>query len=191
MSPARIGPMAALLALACLLLSCTRPDPLTSGFAPLLTHLDSNQDGAVSSAEYAAVAYAAPAFDAVDANTNGVLDASELSALVRTQDPVYFDKRQEFARKGTRHFQTHRPAQPGAYEARILRDLFRFEAAEILARGGTPPDDVAIAKAAATGSLSSPESTVVLEGLKTSADAVGVELPERLWTHPSDVSQGR
>jgi hypothetical protein len=181
MSPARIGPMAALLALACLLLSCTRPDPLTSGFAPLLTHLDSNQDGAVSSAEYAAVAYAAPAFDAVDANTNGVLDASELSALVRTQDPVYFDNRQEFARQGTRHFQTHRPARPGAYEARILRDLYRFEAAEILARGGNPPDDVAIAKAAATGSLSSPESVLVLEGLNTSAAAVGVELPKRLW----------
>lgn len=181
MSPARTGPIAAHLALALLLLSCTRPDPLMSGFAPLLTHLDSNHDGTVSAAEYGAVAYAAPAFDAVDANRNGGLDASELSTLVRSQDPVYFDKRQEFARQGTRHFQNQRPARPGAYEARILRDLYRFEAAEILARGGNPPDDVAIAKAAATGSLSSPESILVLDGLKASADAVGVDLPERLW----------
>jgi hypothetical protein len=157
-----------------------RADPLEGAVAPLLTRLDRDHDGRVTAPEYDAVAYASPAFAVADVDHDGALEAAELAALLRTQDPVYFDKRQDFARTGTRHFQSLKPAAAGVYETRTLRDLYRFLAEEIAARGGAPPDDATITAAVATGSLGSPESVAVLAALEAGAAGVGLEFPARL-----------
>lgn len=159
------------------LLACARPDPVEAGFAPELSRLDRNADGRVDEAEYLRVAFAAPVFAQADLDHDGALGAPELAALVRAQDPVYFDGVQTFAQTGTTALAGQAGADPDARQ-REVRDLLRFEAEEVAARGGVVPDVLQIAAAANTGSLDSAESRAALAQLHAEATRLGLAWPQ-------------
>lgn len=160
-------------------LACTAsPWSQSAALAPTLRRLDTDQDGRVSAAELAIVA---PGVDAawLDTDQDGDFTEAELAAWMDATDPLTFDKR--FGRPSVSR--TQAAAREGLHpEVRMLMDLFLFLSTELAAADPAlpRPHEHQLRSAAATASLSSPQSEAVLETLRTSYAAAGLTFPPGL-----------
>jgi len=150
-----------------LLLSCSpAPDPLAGARAAL----DSDGDGRVGPQEYRRAALRGPRFSEVDLDGDGDLGPRELSALVRSQDPM----RYAFERSRS---DRPPPQDPVTDQARRhLRDLLGFLQAELAAAapGALPLDPDLLARARR---VDDPETVQVLEQLRAGYAQAGLPFP--------------
>jgi hypothetical protein len=160
-------------------LACTTsPWTRSTALAPTLHRLDTDQDGRVSAEELAVVA---PGVDAswLDTDRNGNFTVEELTAWMDATDPLTFDNR--FGRPSVSRAQA--AAREGLQpEVRMLMDLFQFLSTELAAADPAlpRPHEHQLRLAASTASLSSPQSTAVLDTLRTSYAEAEMTFPPGL-----------
>jgi len=161
------------------LLACTTtPWTQSAALAPTLHRLDTDQDGRVSAAELSVVA---PGVDAgwLDTDRSGDFTVEELMVWMDATDPLTFDK--QFGRPSITR--TQAAAREGLQpEERMLLDLFQFLSTELVTVDPAlpRPHEHQLRLAASTASLSSPQSTAVLDTLRTSYAAAGLTFPPGL-----------
>ena len=160
-------------------LACsTSPWTEATALRPTLDRLDTNADGTVSAAEFAVVAPQTD-FGWLDADRNDRLSHDELVAWMDRADPLTFDSR--MGRPAISRQQAMASESTSA-EIRMLLDLFFFLSEELIsADPAIPrPSDHHLRNAAATASLSSPQSTTVLNELREGYEAAGLTFPPGL-----------
>ncbi|MDG1483120.1 MAG: hypothetical protein P8R54_26260 [Myxococcota bacterium] len=127
--------------------------------------------------------YAAPPFAEADTDGSGSLSPAELSALIRLQDPLTFDRSQPMGALSPEVWS--RPFSEPALQ-RTLWELLAFLRAEVAAAAPSAalPDDATLAAAAATEDLYAAPVQAVLRTLKEGHEANGLTFPEGLLEAP-------
>lgn len=150
----------------------------STALQPTLERLDSNADGSVSAAEFAVVAPRTD-FGRLDTDRNEALALDELLAWMDVADPLTFDNR--MGRPAVSRQQAAGGESTTA-EVRMLLDLFFFLTEELIAADPEFPrlSDHHLRNAAATASLSSPQSTAVLDSLRAGYESAGLTFPPGL-----------
>ena len=150
----------------------------STALQPTLERLASNAAGTVSAAEFAVVAPRTD-FGRRDSDRDEALTLDELLAWMDVADPLTFDNR--MGRPAVSRQQAA-VGESTTAEIRMLRDLFFFMTEELIAADPEFPrlSDHHLRTAAATASLSSPQSTAVLAALREGYDAAGLTFPPGL-----------
>jgi hypothetical protein len=161
-------------------LACTTASPWTPSAAldPTLRRLDTDQDARVSAEELAVVAPGLD-FSGLDTDGSGDLTTDELVNWMDTTDPLTFDRR--FGRPPVTRDQA--AAQEVMHpEVRMLMDLFLFLSEELAAAAPDVPrpNEHHLRSAAATASLSSPQSVAVLTSFRSGFTSAGLTFPPGL-----------
>jgi hypothetical protein len=123
--------------------------------------------------------YAAPPFSEADTDGSGALSPAELSALIRLQDPLTFDRSRPMGALSPEVWS--KPFSAPALQ-RSLWELLAFLRAEVAAADASYPlpDDATLAAAAATEDLYAAPVQAVLVALQAGYGACGLVFPEGL-----------
>ncbi len=160
-------------------LACsTSPWSESAALQPTLSRLDTDQDGHATAAELSAIAPELD-FGLLDTDRDETLSVPELAAWMDAADPLTFDHRfgrQPVTRQQAASSESVRP------EVRMLMDLYLFLSEELIAADPAipRPGEHLLRAAAATASLSSPESHAVLASLREGFATAGLTWPPGL-----------
>lgn len=161
-------------------LACSLSPSWTEATAlqPTLDRLDVNADGIVSAVEFSLVAPQTD-FGWLDLDGDETLSRDELVAWMDAADPLTFDNQRGQTAVSRQQAEV---SESTTAEVRMLRDLYFFLSEDLSAAAPSlpRPSDHHLRTAAATASLSSPQSIAVLDALRAGYAAAGLTFPPGL-----------